>query len=33
MGYPKQNIEWILQKLPEDLEKIEQIIPFVIKNL
>ncbi len=33
MGYSKQKIEWVLETIPENLDKIEQIIPFVIKKL
>ena len=33
MWYNKKNIEEILEKLPENLENIEDIIPFVIKNI
>gem|GEM_PF-1006657 len=33
MGYLRKNIENILLELPEELEKIEEIIPFIIKKL
>ncbi|MDD4151368.1 MAG: Holliday junction branch migration protein RuvA [Candidatus Gracilibacteria bacterium] len=33
MGYKKQDIEKVLQELPENLVSINEIIPFVIRNI
>ncbi|MDD5212826.1 MAG: Holliday junction branch migration protein RuvA [Candidatus Gracilibacteria bacterium] len=33
MGYKKQDIERVLQVLPENMTSVSEIIPFVIKNI
>jgi Holliday junction resolvasome RuvABC DNA-binding subunit len=33
MWYKKQDIERVLQDLPENMTSVSEIIPFVIKNI